>query len=228
MTTQNTQQQQMIYLSNARWSFPWIVDPQVKKNDKGVDVAAYNCDLILPPNDPAFQKFMQMYAALAQEKWKEHAQAAMQSIQGDRKNRCFGAGEERTNKKTFQPYDGYVGHVYLSARSTRQPQIIRPDGTPVDPANTMEIRGVASKLYAGCYVNAVVKPWLQQNSNGIGCRCDLIAIQFAKDGDPFGSGAPDASAMFGASATPAAAPVLGAAPVMPAAPFPGAAVPGIP
>ena len=149
---------------------------------------------------------MSIYQAMAQEKWKENAQAAMQRIQSDRKTRCYAAGEERVNSKTFQVLNGYAGKVSLTARSNRQPQIIRPDGTPCDPANTMELRAVGSKIYAGCRVNAVVKPWLQQNTNGIGVRCDLIAVQFHADDQSFESAPADVSNMFGAVAGGAPAP----------------------
>jgi hypothetical protein len=77
----------------------------------------------------------------------------------------------------------------------------------------------------------VIKPWPQANTKGIGIRCELVAIQFAKDGEAFGQGATaDVSNMFGASVSAAPmganpfAPVA-AAPAMPAAPF---GVPGVP
>ena len=100
----------LVYLT-GRISFPWIVEPQVKKNDKDIDVATYNCDVILTPDDAGFAKFMQLYYALAGEKWKENAAGAVQRIQGDRKTRCYGNGEEKTSIKTFQPHAGYAGHV---------------------------------------------------------------------------------------------------------------------
>ena len=179
-------QQHLIYVT-ARVSFPWIVDPQSKVNEKGETIASYNCDLIFPPNDPGFNKFMQAYALLANEKWKENAQAAMQRTQQDRKTRCYGQGEEKASQKTFQVYPGYAGNLYITARSPRQPQIIDIDGKPVDPSNTMQLRAVASKIYGGCYCHAVIKPWVQQNTSGIGIRCDLVAIQFAADGEAFGA-----------------------------------------
>jgi hypothetical protein len=217
-------QQNLIYVT-ARLSFPNIVDPQTKVNDKGETQTSYNCDLIFPQNDPGFAKFMQTYAAMAQDKWKENAQAAMQRIQSDRKTRCYGDGSEKASQKTFQIHPGYAGNVFISARSSRQPQIIDIDGKPVDPTNTMQLRAVASKLYGGCYVNAVIKPWLQQNTAGIGVRCDLVAIQFNRDGEAFGAGAADVTGFFGAvqGAAPAAPAFM--QPQMPAAPFPGAAAP---
>jgi hypothetical protein len=154
---------------------------------------------------------------LAQEKWKEHASAVLQMIQGDKRSRCFGRGEEVVNKKTFQPYDGYAGMVRITAGRDTMPQIIQADGTPVDPANTMAAQALARKMYGGCRVNAAIKPWLQDNSFGRGVRCDLMAIQFAGDDKPFGEGAADLSGFFGAVAQ-AAAPAP-AAPVMPLPPF---------
>lgn len=221
--TQTPQNANLVFL-NGRCSFPNIVDPQVKANDKGEQIASYNCDIILQPNDPAFQKFLQIYAALATEKWKENAQAAMQRIQGDRKTRCYGAGEEKVSSKTFQIHPGYAGMVFISARNGKQPQIIDADGRQVDSTNTLQLRAVASKIYGGCHVSAVVKPWLQQNAQGIGVRCDLVAIQFQRDDTAFGAAPVDTTGMFGA--------VAGAAPVgfAPAAPMPAApfAVPGMP
>jgi lipoprotein-anchoring transpeptidase ErfK/SrfK len=217
-----TQQQQNLIFVTARASFPWIADPQVTTDAKtGEKKTSYNTDLILAPNDPAFAKFMQAYAQLAGEKWKENAQAAMQRIQSDRKTRCYGAGEEKVNTKTFQVHPGYAGNVFISARSPRQPQIIKPDGAPCDPTNTLETRAYASKIYGGCYINAVIKPWLQQNDSGIGIRCDLIAVQFKADGESFGAGAADVTGFFGAVAPAAGFAPVAAAPAMPAAPFPG-------
>jgi len=227
MTATNQAQQNLVYFPNARISFPWIVDPQTKTNDKGEVQTSYNCDIIVPPNDPNFAKFMQVYSQMAQEKWKENAQAAMQRIQMDRKTRCYGAGEEKVSAKTFQIHPGYAGNVYLSARSPRQPQIIDAQGRPLNPADTMQLRAEASKIYGGCYAAVVVKPWLQQNTSGIGVRCDLIAIQFKADGEAFGAGAADVTGLFGAvqgaPATPFGAAPAAAAPQMPAAPFATAA-----
>ena len=133
---------------------------------------------------------------------------------------------------TFQPYDGYAGHVFITAGRDSQPQMIQADGAPIDPANTMAYQQLARKMYGGCRVNAAVKPWLQENKHGRGIRCDLIAVQFAGDDTPFGEGAVDASNLFGAvagapAATPGFAPAgmpgfMGQQPAMPAAPFPGA------
>ena len=215
---------EIIFLSNVRLSFPHLAEPQRKVNEQtGKERISYNAEFIMPKDHAGLAQFMQRYGALALEKWKEHAQAVMNMIQADRKSRCFGMGEEKINKKTFQPYDGYAGNMFISAGRDQQPQMIQADGSPIDPANTMAYQQLARKLYGGCRVNVAVKPWIQENTHGRGVRCDLIAIQFAADDVAFGEGAVDASNMFGAVAGAPAVPGFApAAAAMPAAPFAGA------
>lgn len=217
---------ELIYLSNVRLSFPHLVEPQERVNQQtGVKKFSYNCELIMPEDHTGLKQFMQRYATLALNMTKEHAQSVMNMIQQDRKSRCFGLGNEKVNKNTFQPYDGYAGMCYITAGSEQRPQMIQADGTPVDPTNTMAYQQMARQLYGGCRVNAAIKPWWQspnpQKQYGHGIRCDLIALQFAGDDTPFGEGVPDASNLFGAVANPPATTVPGFTPAttMPAAPF---------
>lgn len=207
----------VIYLSKVRLSFPHIIEPQKHVNEvTGATRIAYNADFIMPQDHPGFREFMQKVNELAMAQWKEHTATVLQMIQNDRRQRCYGIGDEKVNKKTFTPYDGYQGHLFVAASSDRPPQMIQDNGQPVDPANTMGYQQLARKMYGGCYVNAAVKPWMQQNKHGNGVRCDLIALQFHSDAPAFGEGAPDVTGMFGA------APVAAATPATPAA------MPGLP
>lgn len=216
---------EIIYLSNVRLSFPHIIEPQVRVNDAGASRSTYGADFIMAPNDPGFTQFMQQYAALAVTKWGEHANQVMQMIHADRKSRCYGSGVEKVDKKTFKPYLGYDGMAYITAVGDKPPQMIQLDGKPIDPANTMAYQAMARKMYGGCYVNAAIKPWLQENKHGRGVRCDLVAIQFAKDGEPFGEGVVDASGMFGAvAAAPTSLPTPAGMPTPPVLP----GIPGLP
>jgi len=213
---------EIIFLSDVRLSFPHIAEPQKQVNEQtGKERISYNCEFIMPQEHAGFVQFMQRYGAMAVEKWKEHAQTVMGMIQQDRKTRCFGLGQEKINKKTFQPYDGYAGNVFITAGRDTAPQMIQADGSPVDPSNTMAYMQLARKMYGGCRVNAAIKPWPQDNKHGRGIRCDLIAVQFFKDDTPFGEGAVDASNLFGAVAGAAPAGFGAVAPAMPAAPFAG-------
>lgn len=239
----------VILLSNVRLSFPHLAEPQKQPKPEGGERISYNAEFILPPNHPGWAQFMQVVQTLAAEKWKEHANAVLAHVQQDRKKRCFGWGQEKVNGKTYAIYDGYEGNVFITAGRDKMPQMIDATGQQADPNNTMACQAIARMLYGGCYVNAAIKPWLQENSFGRGIRCDLVAVQFFADGTPFGEGAIDASGLFaptpqaaagapaafgavpGFPGAPAPAPapawgapqVPGAAPAMPPAPFPGAA-----
>ena len=208
---------EIIYLANVRLSFPHLVEARAATDNPGA-VKKYSADFIMAPDRTGFQQFYQCYSELALEKWGEHAPAVMQLIQNDRKTRCYGNGNEKVNRKTFQPYDGYKDMVFISANNANPPQMIQADGKPVDAGNTMAYQALARKMYGGCYVNAAIKPWPQDNMHGRGIRCDLVAIQFAADGEAFGEGAVDVTPIFGAVAVagPAAAPagIMGLPPFM--------------
>jgi hypothetical protein len=193
-------------LSNLRLSFPQLVEPRAFQEGQ---TKKYSADLILSPTSDDWKKFMGIISAEVQAKWGENAQAVMQMVQADRKLRCFGSGAEKIDKKTFKPYDGYQDMVYITANNANMPQMIEANGKAIDAANTMAYQAMARKMYGGCYVNVALKPWIQDNAFGRGIRCELVALQFAKDGEAFGDGIPDASSLFGAVA---AAPAAGAAP----------------
>jgi hypothetical protein len=207
----------VIFLSNVRLSFPHLVEPQKRVSpETGKERLSYSADFIMPVDHAGFKQFMAKVNEMGLAKWKEHAAQVMQMIQADRKLRCFGDGNQKVNSKTFQPYDGYAGNVFITAGRDTPPQIIQADGTPIDPSNTMAYQALTRKMYGGCRVNVAVKPWLQENKHGRGIRADLVAIQFAADDKAFGEGAVDVSSMFGAVA---AAPAAPAAPSMGLPPF---------
>ena len=191
----------VIFLSNVRLSFPHLTEPQKTVNEvTGSTRISYNAEFIMPESHPSFAQFLALYQKLMVESFAENAPVVMNMIAADRKLRCYGRGEEKVNKKTFTPYDGYAGNVYLTAGSERQPQVIQADGSPVDPTNTMAYQALTRAMYGGCKVNAAIKPWVQKNKHGNGIRCDLVAIQFAGDDTPFGEGTPDVKGLFGAVA----------------------------
>ena len=193
---------EIIMLTNARLSFPQLVEPRAFQEGQP---KKYSADLILAPDSPDWIKFQREIMAAVQTKWADKAQGVLQMVSADRKLRCFGNGTEKVDKKTFLPYEGYAGMVYVSANNGNMPQMVESSGKAVDPTNTMAYQAIARKLYGGCYVNAAVKPWIQDNAFGRGIRCELVALQFAKDGEPFGDVVPDASSLFGAVAAPAGA-----------------------
>lgn len=44
------------------------------------------------------------------------------------------------------------------------------------------------RIYGGCFVNAVIRPWFMNNKWGRKVNAGLVAVQFVKDGEAFGEG----------------------------------------
>ncbi len=207
-----------VYFSNVRCSFPNLAEPFRSQKFPG-SPPMFSMDVIdIDPNNPQVKEFMAQYSQLALNAWKEHAGPVMQSIQGDKRARCFGMGAEKVNEQTFKPLDGYGQGVWINAKNKNRPQMIRTDGKQA--TSDMEALELARKIYGGCRVNVALKPWIRTGNRGV--SCDLVAVQFAGDDKAFGEGAVDASGMFGALAgvaAPAPSFLQPAAAQMPLPPF---------
>jgi hypothetical protein len=76
--------------------------------------------------------------------------------------------------------DEYEGHYTIKAANNKRPKVIDRDKTPLTEDD--------DKPYSGCYVNAVIDLWTQNNSYGRRVNANLLGVQFYKDGEPFESG----------------------------------------
>lgn len=199
----------LVQLSGVRLSFPNVAEPQKTQGVKGERIS-YNAEFLLPSTHPAWARFHAVVLEMATAKWKEMAPGVIQFCNANRKSRCYGGGEEKVKQSTMKPYDGYPGNCFISAGRDKMPQIYDAQGKLIDPNDTMALQKEARRLYGGCWVNATVKPWMQENEHGRAIRADFVGIQFLRDDTAFGEGAVDASGLYGATE--------GAQPDAPAAP----------
>lgn len=77
-------------------------------------------------------------------------------------------------------YAGYDGKMSIKASSSKRPKIIDRDKSQLTEED--------GRLYAGCYVNAVLELWAQNNQWGKRINANLLGVQFFKDGEPFADG----------------------------------------
>ena len=77
--------------------------------------------------------------------------------------------------------DEYQGMYTLKASTKKRPLVIDRDQSPITESD--------NAVYAGCYVNAIVTLWAQNNQYGKRINAQLDGVQFNRDGDPFGDGA---------------------------------------
>jgi hypothetical protein len=77
-------------------------------------------------------------------------------------------------------YDGYAGCYSIKCSTKKRPIVIDRDRSPLTEDD--------GKPYGGCYVNASIDLWVQNNTYGKRVNSTLLAVQFAKDGEPFADG----------------------------------------
>lgn len=130
------------------------------------------------PWGPARQVIDQAIKQVAAERWKDKGAQILAANEGIPQKHCFIDGVKRS-------YEGYDGMWALSA--TRPQEKGRPS---VLDQNKNPLTAVDGKPYAGCYVNASVEFWPQDNAHGKAVRCSLNGVQFLRDGDAFSGGAP--------------------------------------
>lgn len=92
----------------------------------------------------------------------------------------------------LEDYDGYEGMFYISASNSRAPVLVdRRKGS-----DGKWLPSPKGQLYSGCYVNAVINVWAQDNKYGKRLNASIESVQFYRDGDPFGAKPVDPNEAF--------------------------------
>jgi hypothetical protein len=86
--------------------------------------------------------------------------------------------------------DDLIGKWVLKTSEDKAPDVINRDKSRINEDDDI--------VYAGCYVNALFRPWVQNNDFGKRINANLLAVQFVKDGERFsGIERPDTDEAFG-------------------------------
>lgn len=158
-----------IQLKNVRLSFPSIFHRSVFDGQEG----KYEATFLIPKSDTETKKILDdAIKALISESPKV-------TVPSDK--RCLKDGDD-------SEYDGYASNWSLKAANSKRPTVIGRDKAPLTDEDGI--------VYAGCYVNAVIDFWLQNNKYGKRINANLYGVQFVKDGDPFGTGPIDVTDDF--------------------------------
>lgn len=164
-----------VTLSNVRLSFPHLFVPQASTTGEGEP--KYNANFIIEPGSKNAKLLEDAVQAVAKEKWGAKAEATLSALRkGDKV--CY-----RTEEKTSQSgdvYAGFEGAHWVSASDKVRPTVIDRDKSPLTAAD--------GKPYGGCYVNAILDIWPQDNAFGKRVNASLKGVQFVKDGDAFSGG----------------------------------------
>jgi hypothetical protein len=77
-------------------------------------------------------------------------------------------------------YDGCEGMWMIKASNNKRPTLLNRDRTQLVEEDEV--------LYAGCFVNGIIEPWVQNNDYGKRVNANLLGVQFVKDGEALGDG----------------------------------------
>lgn len=159
-----------VKLSNVRLAFPLLFEA---KTVNGEGKPAFSASFLIDPADPQTKALHAAIEAVAKEKWGAKADAILKQMRAQDKV-CLHDGDLKSN------YDGFPGNLYVSSRSITRPLVIDKDKTPLSESD--------GRPYAGCYVNASVELWAQDNNYGKRVNASLRGVQFYRDGDAFAGG----------------------------------------
>lgn len=169
-----------IMLKNARLAFPNLFEP-VQVNGEGEP--RYNATLLLAGDHPQLKELRAKIKAVAVEKWNKTADATLKAIAA-KDAICLHDGDTKSQ------YDGFAGGMFVAAaaQANARPTVIDGQRSPVTAKD--------GKVYAGCYVNASIELWAQDNKWGKRVNAQLRGVQFLRDGDAFSAGRPADSDEF--------------------------------
>lgn len=149
-----------ITLKNVRLSFPSLF----KKSSFNGQEGKYEATFLIPKSDEkTYKAIMDMIESCKKDNKVKVASDKL----------CIKDGDEIE-------YDGYEGHWAVKASNNSRPLVINRDKTPLVEEDEV--------VYAGCYVNARIEAWAQNNQYGKRINANLLGVQFVKDGDPFTDG----------------------------------------
>lgn len=159
-----------IKLDNVRLAFPQLFEA---KTVNGEGEPAFSASFLMGPDHPAVMALNAAMDKVGSEKWgAKWPNVKKEIVTKDRL--ALHDGDTKAD------YAGFAGMMFVSARNKSRPLVIDRDKSPLTAAD--------GRPYAGCYVNASIELWAQDNNYGKRINASLRGVQFFKDGDAFAGG----------------------------------------
>jgi hypothetical protein len=166
----------VIKIQNVRLSFPDLFEA---KAVNGEGEPRFGAAFVIEPGSANAKLLHDTIEAIAKEKWGAKAAGTLNELKT--KGRMCYLERPKTNQ-SGEVYDGFEGMYHLNASNTARVAVIDRDTTPLTAQD--------GRPYAGCYVDASIDLWAQDNSWGKRINAKLRWVQFRSDGDAFSGGAP--------------------------------------
>jgi hypothetical protein len=174
MATTQAQPIGRILVKNVRLAFPNLFEPTTVA---GEGKPRYSATLLIPADHPQIAEIEAAQLAVANAKWGVKAAAIVKGL-GKQDKLALHDGDTKSK------YDGFPGNSFISAAAQENaaPTVIDRDRSPLSAKS--------GRPYPGCFVNASIELWAQDNNYGQRVNAQLRGVQFYADGDSFSAGRP--------------------------------------
>lgn len=166
-----------LLLKDVRLAFPAIFEAESVNGGE----AKFSAGLLLPTDHPQLAEIRAALVEVAKNKWGAKAKETYDKLEATDKLALHDG-----NLKA--EYDGFADMLYINASNSVRPTIVDRDRTPLVQAD--------GKPYGGCYINASIELWAQDNKFGKRINASLRGVQFLRDGDAFSGGGAAAADEF--------------------------------
>ena len=160
-----------VILKDVRLSYPSLFKP--KAFGKGVGQPSYQANFLIDKESKLGKQLIDAVddaiEAAREAKWG----SKQPKIKSDKI--CFKDGDKMEDAGPEME-----GMMVLTARNYKKPTVRDRDKTELVEADGLP--------YGGCYVDASLNIWAQDNEYGIRINCSLNGVRFRRDGEAFGAG----------------------------------------
>lgn len=159
-----------VHLNKVRLTFPQLFEA---KAVNGQGEPKFSGAFLFPRDHACVAALTEAVTQAASAKWGAKAGDVLKQLKAADKLPVHD-GDSKSD------YDGYAGNLFLNASNKVRPLVIDGNRSPLTAAD--------GKPYSGCYVNAIVEIWAQDNQFGKRVNASLLGVQFDSDGDRLAGG----------------------------------------
>ena len=159
-----------VQIKDVRITFPQLWEP---KQVNGQGDPKFSASFLMPKDHPQIGEVKAALTEAATAKWGPKAADTLKALFAQDRL-ALHDGDAKSD------YDGYEGNLFVNASNKIRPLVVDQGRTPLAASD--------GKPYSGCYVNAIVEFWAQDNQFGKRVNASLLGVQFSKDGDRLAGG----------------------------------------
>ena len=171
-------------LHNVRLAFPAVFVAKPMSGDTTSE-PFYSAVLIVDPDSPDVAKLDKVILEVATERWKDKTKTIMADLL-EKRRICFVKGPKKNS--SGEVFAGFEDMFHVTSSNKTRPTVVDRRANIVTAEDGL--------VYGGCYVNAILDIWPQDNKFGKRINAQLQGIQYVGKGDAFTGGTPVAPGEF--------------------------------